>query len=112
LAILFYMTVVQLPLGLLGSWWQWQPVQANHVPWLIVVGVTALTAHYCLARALSLADVAVVLPLDFLRLPLAALLGFVLYGESVEALAVAGSLLIIAANVFALMPARHSKDGA
>ena len=107
LAILFFMTAVQLPLGLLGSAWQWQPVQAAHVPWLIVVGVTALTAHYCLARAFSLAEVAVVLPMDFLRLPLAAALGYVLYNESFEALAVVGSLLIIAANVSSLAPARR-----
>lgn len=107
LAILFYMTAVQLPLGLLGSVWQWQPVLSTHVPWLIVVGVTALTAHYCLAKAFSLAEVAVVLPMDFLRLPLAAVLGYFLYNESFEVMAVVGSLLIIAANVSSLAPGRR-----
>jgi drug/metabolite transporter (DMT)-like permease len=105
LAILFYMTLVQLPLGLAGALWQWQPASWAHLPWVVVVGVTALSAHYCLARALVLADLTLVLPMDFLRLPLAAALGFALYGETVDALAIAGSVLIVAANVSALRPA-------
>jgi drug/metabolite transporter (DMT)-like permease len=108
LTILFYMALVQLPLGLLGALWQWHPVQATHVPWLIVVGVTALTAHYCLARAFALAEVAVVLPMDFLRLPLAAVLGHVFYNESFEAITVVGSMLIVAANVSSLLPPRRA----
>lgn len=106
LVILFFMTVVQLPLGLAGALTHWQPVHAAHVPWLIVVGVTALTAHYCIARAFALADVALVLPMDFLRLPMAAVLGYFLYGEAIGVLAVVGSALIIGANAASLMPAR------
>jgi drug/metabolite transporter (DMT)-like permease len=99
LAILFYMTVVQLPLGLIGALPQWQTPGAASWPWLAVVGVTALTAHYCLTRALRLADMGLVLPIDFLRLPLVALIGWAFYGEAVGLLAVAGALLIVAGNV-------------
>ena len=82
---------------------------AAQVPWLLVVGVTALTAHYCLTRALRLAEMSVVLPIDFLRLPLVALLGYALYGETVGLLALAGALLIVAANVINLRAAqRHA----
>lgn len=102
LAILFYMTVVQLPLGLAGAWPQWRPLTLAQAPWLVVVGLTALSAHYCLARALRLADVSVVLPIDFLRLPLVGLLGYLLYGEAVGAAAIAGAALILLANVINL----------
>lgn len=106
LTILFYMTAVQLPLGLIGAWPAWQPVQTAHLPWLFTVGVTALTAHYCISRAFALADVTLVLPMDFLRLPLAAVVGYFLYGESMSALAMVGSALIILANATSLWPAR------
>lgn len=102
LAILFYMTVVQLPLGLIGALPGWQGVGTASAPWLVVVGVTALSAHYCLTRALRLAEMSVVLPIDFLRLPLVALVGYALYGETVGLLALAGALLIVAANVINL----------
>jgi drug/metabolite transporter (DMT)-like permease len=100
------MTVVQLPLGLIGALPQWRTPDAAQAPWLLLVGVTALTAHYCLTRALRLADMSVVLPIDFLRLPLVALLGYVLYGETVGLLALAGALLIVAANVINLRAAK------
>jgi drug/metabolite transporter (DMT)-like permease len=106
LAILFYMTVVQLPLGLVGALPRWQGVHLADAPWLVLVGVTALTAHYCLTRALRLAEMSVVLPIDFLRLPLVALLGYLLYGETVGLLALAGALLIVAANVINLRAAK------
>jgi len=105
LAILFYMTALQLPLGLLGALPQWQPVSPMQTPWLAVVGLTALSAHYCLARALQLAEVGTVLPIDFLRLPLVALLGWALYGEAIGILAVAGAALIVAANIINLRSA-------
>lgn len=106
LAIVFYMTAVQLPLGLVGALPQWHPVTAAQLPSLAVVGLTALSAHYCLSRALSLAEVGVVLPIDFLRLPLAALLGYLLYGEAIGAAATAGAALILLANAVNLRDVR------
>lgn len=109
LTILFYMTLVQLPLALVGAAWTWQPPDwgdGTLWPWIVLVGVTALTAHYCIARAFALADIAVVIPVDFLRLPLVAMVGWMLYGERVDALAVAGMLTIVAANVLNLRARR------
>ena len=99
LTILFYMTAIQLPFGLIGAvpHWVW-PAPAMW-PWLIVVGLTALSAHYCITRALALADATVVVPMDFLRLPLIALIGFMLYGERIEWYLFAGAALIIGANL-------------
>jgi drug/metabolite transporter (DMT)-like permease len=99
LTILFYMTVIQLPFGLIGAvpHWVW-PAPAAW-PWLAVVGLTALSAHYCMTRALALADATVVVPMDFLRLPLIALLGFMLYGERIEWYLFAGAALIVGANL-------------
>ena len=85
---------------------QWRMPEGAQAPWLLVVGVTALTAHYSLTRALRLAEMSVVLPIDFLRLPLVAVVGYALYGETVGLLALAGALLIVAANVINLRAAK------
>ena len=75
LAILFWMSVIQLPMSLvfigLGDGWTLPGV--IDMPWIAAVGLAALAAHFCLARALSFAVAIVVLPLDFARLPLIAL---------------------------------------
>lgn len=106
LTILFYMTIVQLPLAALGAAWTWQAPDWTLWPWILLVGVTALTAHYCIARAFALADIAVVIPVDFLRLPMVALIGWALYGERVDGLAVAGMVTIVVANLVNLRAAR------
>lgn len=102
LTILFYMTVVQLPVAAAGAWMHWLPPDWGQWPWILLVGVTALSAHYCIARALALAELAVVMPVDFLRLPLVALIGWAAYGERLDALAVAGMAVIVVANALNL----------
>jgi drug/metabolite transporter (DMT)-like permease len=97
LAILFYMTVIQLPLGLVPSLPDWVWPSPAMWPWVAVVALTALSAHYCLARAFRLAEATVVVPMDFLRLPLIALLGLVLYGETLKIWVVLGAGIILAA---------------
>lgn len=100
LAILFYMTLVQLPLGLVPALSAWVPPTIADAPWLVTLGVSALTAHYCLARALRLADATIAVPMDFLRLPLVAFVGFLLYAEEFEVALLAGAVLIFAGNYY------------
>lgn len=96
LTILFYMTLIQLPLGLVPSVLDWTTPSAPMWPLLVVVGTTALSAHYCMTRALMLADASVVVPMDFLRLPLIAVLGWLFYGETVAWQLFAGAAMILA----------------
>lgn len=99
LTILFFMTVIQLPLGLVPSALNWMQPSAAMGPWLLVVGVTALTAHYCMARAFALADATVVVPMDFLRLPLIALVGVLFYAEPLDWLVLVGGAIMLWGNL-------------
>lgn len=96
LAILFYMTVVQMPLGLIPSLTDWYWPLATEWPLIIVVGLSALSAHYCLTSAFRLADASVVAPMDFLRLPLAAGFGVLVYNEPLDPYVFLGAALIMA----------------
>ena len=99
LAILFYMTLIQLPLGLVTSIPDWNMPSTEMWPWIIVVGVTALSGHYCMARALAIADAIVVVPLDFLRLPLIAGVGALIYQEPIDWLVLVGGAVMFAGNL-------------
>ena len=68
------------------------------LPWVAVMGLGGLGAHFCLTKALSLAPASVVTPIDFLRLPLIAVVGMALYGESLDLWVLAGGAVIFAAN--------------
>ena len=101
-AIVFYMSLLQLPLGLAGSLSAWVPLRLADTPWLIAIGVTSLTAHYAMGRALTLGDASYVLPIDFLRLPCIALAALLLYGERVDAFTLTGAALIFAGNYWSV----------
>jgi drug/metabolite transporter (DMT)-like permease len=103
LAIVFYMQVVQLPLGASLSLLDWTDPRWTDAPWLLVMGATALSAHYCMARALKLADATIVFPMEFLRLPASALAGFALYGERIEVWVAAGAALMVAGNYYSVL---------
>ena len=98
LTILFYMTVIQLPLGFVTSIFDWTTPSLAMLPWIIVVGVAALSGHYCMARALAIADAIVVVPMDFLRLPLIAAVGFLFYHESLDWFVLAGGVVMFTGN--------------
>ena len=99
LTILFYMTLVQLPLGLVTSIPNWNMPSSEMWPWIFVVGITALSGHYCMARALAIADAIVVVPLDFLRLPLIAGVGALIYQEPIDWLVLVGGAVMFAGNL-------------
>ncbi len=100
LAILFYMNLMQLPFGLVPAIFTWVPPTTYDVLWIVLVGVTALTAHYCVTRAFQVADTLTVIPLDYLRMPLVAVIGYVFYQESFELTLFAGAIVIIAGNYY------------
>ena len=102
ITILFYMLTMQLLLGAPLALWTWAPVILEDLPWLIAVAITGLSAHYGITRAFQYADASLILPMDFLRLPLIALVGFLFYSEALEATVFLGALLMFAGNYHAI----------
>jgi len=102
LAILFYMSLVQVPMGLIPALATWVTPALADVPWIIATGACGLTAHYCMTRAFRIADATLVVPIDFLRLPLIAIVGAFLYGEPVEAATFIGAAMIFAGTYYSI----------
>lgn len=99
LCILFYMTLIQLPFGMIPSLMAWKTPTLASMPWIILVGITAMSAHYCMAHAFKLADATVVVPMDFFRLPLIALVGYLFYQEQIDLWVLAGAVLMLCGNL-------------
>ena len=99
-SILFWLTLMQ---GVFGA------VVAGHdgtihlptaqtLPWLALIGFCGLLAHTCLTTALSLAPASYVVPIDFIRLPVIAVVGVALYQEPLDPLVILGAVVIFAGN--------------
>jgi drug/metabolite transporter (DMT)-like permease len=106
LTVLWYMTLFQAPFSLVLAWSYWVTPTAGELAWLCLIGLTGLSAHDCTARALTVADAVVVIPIDFLRLPLIALVGALFYDEPVRAAVLVGALLIFSGNYYNLLRER------
>jgi drug/metabolite transporter (DMT)-like permease len=101
-AVVFYMSVIQLPMGLAGSLFVWVRPLISDIPWLAAMGATALSAHYAVGRALALGDASFVLPIDFLRLPVVGLTALLLYGEGLDEWTMLGAALICGGNYWSV----------
>ena len=98
LNIIFYVTAIQFLITVIPASFNWaQPVFIEWF-WMVVMGVVSITAHYCFAKAFSHADAMVVIPMDFLRLPLAGIIGWLLYQEGLDPFVLAGALIMFTGN--------------
>jgi len=99
--ILFFLTAMQTVFGLVCSFAVdgalTMPDAQTALP-LIVIGCAGLAAHFCLTTALSLAPASIVMPMDFVRLPVIAVVGMLFYHEPLDALVFVGAAMIFAAN--------------
>ena len=107
LTVIFLMFAIQSVIGALPAYANWTWPQGQDWLWVAVIGIVGTFSHFCLSKALSLADATLVMPIDLLRVPLSALAGWWLYSEGFDLYSIAGALLILAANTINLLQARE-----
>lgn len=100
--IIFWMLIIQSIIGLIPALRAWTWPSAGVWPWIFVIAFTGTFAHFCIAKALAHADATVAMPMDYLRVPLSAAIGYFMYAEGVDALMAVGATLILAGNLFNL----------
>ncbi|MEM1350817.1 MAG: DMT family transporter [Pseudomonadota bacterium] len=98
--ILFYMTTMQLVFGIAAAGFDGQVAIPSWTaaPFVFLIGIAGLVAHFCLTKALSLAPATVVVPIDFVRLPTIAVVGMLLYQEHIDIWVFVGAAIIFAGN--------------
>ena len=101
-AVLFYMQAIQLPIAFVLAWPVWVSPEAGDLPWIAATGACGLAAHFCMTRALRIADATIVAPIDFLRLPLIAAVGTAFYGEPLDWTVFLGAAVIFAGTYYCI----------
>lgn len=100
LSILFWLTLIQLIFGAGFAGFDGSVTIPSEraLPWVVLIGCAGLSAHLCLTKALSLAPASIVMPIDFARLPIIAILGTLFYSEPLDLLVFVGAALIFGGN--------------
>jgi drug/metabolite transporter (DMT)-like permease len=96
-SIMVWMNLMQLPMNFLGSHpASFLNLDASMAPPVLGIAVAGLAIHYCLTNAFRHGDAMIVIPMDFLRVPLVAIIGWMFYGEHLDVFVFAGAGLIVA----------------
>jgi drug/metabolite transporter (DMT)-like permease len=104
MTIILWMLVVQSAVGFLPTLYVWVWPSAYAWGWIVVIAVCGTFSHYCLANAMRYADASVVVPMDFLRVPLTATAGWLIYSERLDMFTLLGAALILTGNLLNLKP--------
>ncbi len=98
--VLFYMTVIFVPMSFVPALFGWVTPGLDDVVPLLVLGITGFTAHFCMIRSFAAADASFVVPFDFLRLPMSAVVGFLLFHEQPDMWVWIGASIIFASAYY------------
>ncbi len=91
-----YMVLLMAPLSLVPALFVWQWPSASQLLWLTFIGVSGTLAQLMMTQALKEADTSVVMPVDFLKLIWAAMLGYLFFAEVPSLYTWAGAAVIFA----------------
>jgi drug/metabolite transporter (DMT)-like permease len=110
--IVFYFmlfgTLVLLPPAVLT----WETPNLVQIGWLMLAGTLGALGQECLARAYDAGEVSIVAPFDFMRLPISALLGYIVFAELPDEWSIAGTAIIVAAAIYLLRRGAQEKKEA
>lgn len=98
--VVLYTYLFWVPLSLVPALLQWVWPSPVAWLWLAATGVLGTIGQLLWTRALRLGDVSALTPISFTQLPLVATLGWLLFGEVLDAWTVAGAAVILGANAY------------
>lgn len=99
-AIVAWLTLVLVPVSLLTALpvWTWPSLTA--LGWLAGLGICGVMGHWCVARAFAAADASLVMVFDYVRLPITAVIAYLVFDERTDAWTWVGASIIAAASIY------------
>jgi drug/metabolite transporter (DMT)-like permease len=107
LGVTFWMSVVQMPITMVAALPNWVTPARADLPWILAIGTGSFAAHYSMTRAMKLADATLVVSIDFIRLPLIAVVGALFYAEPFDPMVIVGAAVIFAGTYYSLSRERR-----
>ncbi|WP_146586042.1 DMT family transporter [Puniceibacterium confluentis] len=101
--------ILSVPLAAIPAWWFWTQPTAAQWGLLALQGFVGTFSQLGVTRAFQLADASLIAPVDFLRLPLVALAGWLVFAEIPRVETWVGALLIFVAIIVMTASARRSR---
>ena len=98
--IVLWTTILWVPMSILPALWVWQWPSGITWLWVVAAGLLGTGGHMLWTRAIKLGEVSALQPISFMQLPLVAVAGWALFGESLDRWTVMGAAIILSANAY------------
>jgi drug/metabolite transporter (DMT)-like permease len=99
-AIVAYMGIYMVPISLIPAIFVWTTPMLEHWPWIILMGAVATLGQWGMTQAYSSTDATIVLPFDYVRLPMVAIIAFIVFAETPDAMTYLGGIIIAGATIY------------
>jgi len=99
-AIVTYMVLYSAPLALIPALFVWRWPSAAALGELVLLGMLGTTAHFAMVRAYSAADASACAPFEFLRMPMAVLIAWLVFAEVTDLWTWLGAALIAGSSIY------------
>jgi len=104
---MIYTGIVGLVLSTAVGVFFWQPLDLNGALLVLVVMTTTCVAHMLIMAALSLAPASTLQPFNYVSLPWAITLSFVVFGHMIDLVSLAGAGVVVAAGLVVMARERR-----
>ncbi len=98
--IVAYMVLIITPISFIPAVFVWQWPNLEQLLWLFALGALATIGHLSVTKALMLADATAIMPLDFTRLPITALIAFWAFAEIPDFWVWVGAAVIFGSSIY------------
>jgi drug/metabolite transporter (DMT)-like permease len=98
--LMFYTNVMTIGLIAIPTFFVWQTPTMEQFVMLITMGVLATSAHNCFIRAYAIGEASAIAPVDYSRLVMAAIAGFLIFANVPDAYTILGALIIVGASFY------------
>lgn len=89
--------------------WHWEPMTPTDWFWMLCLCCTAALSHWLLIRAYEVAEASAIQPFAYLQLPIASLLGVLIFSEAVRSNVIIGTVIVVSAGLFTLWRQRQKE---
>ena len=99
-SVVIYMVLLQSPMALVPALFVWQWPEPLTWLWLFALACAGTAGHILFTRAMAIAEVTQVQPFEFIRLPLIAVIAYLLFDEVPTVWTWLGGAVIFAATAY------------
>ena len=107
--MVFYMTFFSTLMTVPFAFFMWHTPSAESLVWITLIAIFAIFNVYALVRAIKMAGISAMMPLDFTRLIITAILAYFVFAEVPDKLTTLGAIIIIIGAIYVVKKERHAQ---